>query len=359
MTNPFTRLGLPATPVVLAPLAGVSDQPFRRIAARLGADLTYVEMLSAAALTRGNEQTRSMLDRHPDETRVGVQVTGRDEFETARAIEILDKTPYDTIDINMGCPVHKVVKSGCGSAILRDPERVRRTVRAARAATSKPLSVKIRIGWDHSSENCVEVAQAAASEGAEWITMHGRTRSDDYGTPVDLNWIEAVKRSVSIPVLGNGNVFGRGNAETMRQRSGVDGWMVSRGALGNPWVFAHIKGRDDAVDIDEWESIVFTHLRWQEEAYGDRSTPAIRMRKNLLWYCRGWHGAREARESINAASSLSAAVDLVRRFADARRQDGHRTRDIIPDRDDSNAFEWSPKWDMDREWDRGVGHLPE
>jgi tRNA-dihydrouridine synthase B len=353
-----TLPGLPisGSPIVLAPLAGVSDQPFRRINAAMGADLTYVEMLSAVALTFSSKQTFAMLDRHPDEGLVGVQVTGRNEDETARAIEILDKHPYDTIDINMGCPVQKVVKSGCGSAILKDPERVRRTVKLARAATGKPLSVKIRVGWDHTSKTCLEVAQAAASEGADWLTIHGRTRSDDYSRPVDLNWIRAVKNSINIPVLGNGNIFSLADAESMMAKTGVDGVMVSRGALGNPWVFAEIKGRKSGIDIDEWEATILQHLQWQEEAYGDKTASAIRMRKNLLWYCRGWVGGRAVRESINHAESLRDAVAIIRQFSQEIRQSECRLRAPVSKAADDQQFNWDPKFDMSRELDRGVGH---
>jgi tRNA-dihydrouridine synthase B len=349
------KLGLGDKPVILAPLAGVSDQPFRRTAAACGADLTYVEMLSAVALLHNSRRTFEMLDRHDDETIVGVQVTGRSADETARAIEILHKQNYDTIDINMGCPVNKVVKTGCGSAILKDPQRVYETVKLSRQATDKPFSVKIRIGWDRESINAEEVADAAAEGGADWLTVHGRTRSDDYSRPVSLEFIEKVKKRLKIPVIGNGNIFGPHSASTMRQLSQVDGWMVSRGALGNPWIFDAIKGKKTHVTVDEWEAVVLKHLEMQRVSYGMQAAAAVRMRKHLLWYCRGWLGARHLREEMNQSSDLLAAEDLVRRFAEHLRSHGVIQKPIEDDNLKSELFDWDPKYEMDRGLDRGVG----
>ena len=171
--NVFTRrLGLPFAPVILAPLAGVSDHPFRRACARHGADLTYVEMISATALLFESRRTFDMLKRHESESILGVQITGKTADEVGRAVGILDKMPFDTIDINMGCPVNKVVKTGCGSGILKDPKRVYETTKLARESTGKPLSVKIRLGWDRDNVTWPEVLDAAEMGGADWITIH-------------------------------------------------------------------------------------------------------------------------------------------------------------------------------------------
>jgi nifR3 family TIM-barrel protein len=353
--SPFEKLGINGAPVVLAPLAGVSDQPFRRVCMAGGADLTYVEMLSAVALLHNSRRTFDMLDRHESEPRVGVQITGRSADETARAIEILDQQPYDTIDINMGCPVQKVVKQGCGSAILKDPQRVYETVKLSRQATDKPLSVKIRIGWDRESLNALEVADAAQAGGAEWLTVHGRTRSDDYSVPVSLDHIHLVKSKITIPVLGNGNVFGAASAEMMRGQTGVDGVMVSRGALGNPWIFARIKGEKLAVTVDEWEATVIHHLEMQAQTYGLEGGAAVRMRKHLLWYCRGWPGARYARDRMNQISCLRESQALVREFAQYLRDQGVKQKEIEDQSTAEELFNWDPKYQMDRQLDRGVG----
>jgi len=391
----FRSLGLSAFPVVLAPLAGVSDHPFRRVCAREGAELTYVEMLSATALLYQSKRTLEMARRHESETILGVQITGKSADEVGRAVAILDKLPFDTIDINMGCPVNKVVRSGCGSGFLKDVPRIRETVRLARAATAKPLSVKIRVGWDKNSVNALEVADAIQSEGADWLTVHGRLRSDDYGDAVDLPTLKAVKDFCRIPVLGNGNIFSRADAEHMRAFTGVDGVMVSRGALGNPWVFKEFKEFNDrapagaggptaAPSLDEWRRTVLDHLAWQSQEYGDRGNGAVCMRKHLLWYAKGWPGAKKLREQINTLDDLGTVPALIDEFVALAAAAGVTTRQsVVPHENETSqrfsavgrfkhgagdsAHEgatpesltphqaWDPKWDMDRRLDRGVG----
>lgn len=355
MSALFTQLGMPRFPAVLAPLAGVSDHPFRRICTRHGADLTYVEMISATALLYESKRTYEMLTRHADESVLGVQVTGRSADEVARAIEILDRMPFDTIDINMGCPVRKVVGAGCGSAILKDPARVLETVRLARQATQKPLSAKIRIGWDRTSLNAVEVAQAIQEGGADWMTVHGRTRSDDYGVPVELPMIRLVKESSLIPVLGNGNVFTPPDAAMMATRALTDGVMVSRGALGNPWIFRQIKGDLSPVTLDDWRDTVVTHLVWQRETYGEGGAGAVCMRKHLLWYLKGWPGVKKVREEVNQARDLEVARGVIESFADELARAGIRERLETSDESEGQRFRWDPKYDMDRQLDRGIG----
>jgi tRNA-dihydrouridine synthase B len=377
----FDKLGFPRFPVLLAPLAGVSDHPFRRVCARQGASLTYVEMLSAKAILFKSKRTFDMMARHADEGILGVQVTGGSAQDVAGAIEILDRHAFDTIDINMGCPVSKVVRSGSGSAILREPDRVYETVRLARMATAKPLSVKVRLGWDRSSVTIFEVADAAQSAGAEWITVHGRLRSEDYSYPVDLAMIAAVKKRLSIPVFGNGNIFTAADAAHMSELTGVDGVMVSRGALGNPWVFRDIFSMNSSLGesggsvepstlpgmgmgmvlADEWLETVLDHLQWQQEAYGPGGMGAVCMRKHLLWYAKGWPGAKKLRERINTAESISSCENLVREFHAGLIASGITLRlPIAAGSEDEGAsagqrFVWDPKFDMDRKLDRGVG----
>lgn len=357
MTAPiFQRLGIYRTPIMLAPLAGVSDHPFRRTCASQGADLTYVEMISATALVYGSKKTFAMLKRHTSEAILGVQVTGRNADETAQAIAILDREPFDTIDINMGCPVNKVVKAGCGSAILKDPHRVAETVRKARAATDKPLSVKVRLGWDRGSINILEVAQAAAESGADWITVHGRTRADDYAVAVDLDHIAQVKQRVTIPVIGNGNIFSVADAQYMQSVTGIDGVMISRGALGNPWIFRDIhNGTTVPVSRDDWVRTVLTHLDAQQEEYGAHPGAAVCMRKHLLWYTKGWPGNKKWRERINNSASLIEARLLITEYAAELVSEGNTVRNDIGLMEAGQRFQWDPKYDMDRQLDRGVG----
>ena len=353
--NIFTQMGLPYAPVILAPLAGVSDHPYRRACARFGADLTYVEMISATAMLYESRRTFDMLKRHESESILGVQITGKTADEVGRAVEILDKMPFDTIDINMGCPVNKVVKSGCGSGILRDPERVYQTVKLARSATSKPLSAKFRLGWDKQTITWREVSDAIQSAGADWMTIHGRLRSDDYSAPVNLEDMAELKRRIRIPLIGNGNLFSHSDAMYMRERTAVDGVMVSRGALGNPWIFRDIARGETPVTIDEWRDLVLDHLAWQQEEYGDTGSGAVCMRKHLLWYAKGWPAAKKLREAISQMGKISECGALVRQFAEECKSAGMTTRAPVWPMDQDNRFQWDPKWDMDRGLDRGVG----
>ncbi|MFK7871996.1 MAG: tRNA dihydrouridine synthase [Oligoflexales bacterium] len=349
----FQQLNLPQSPKLLAPLAGVSDYPFRVVCADHGADLSYVEMLSATALVHSSQKTFDMLAKHTSEKVLGVQLTSRNADELGEAVAILDRFDFQTIDINMGCPVRKVVRNGGGSAILQDVERVAKTVAAAKKSTLKPVSAKIRLGWDRQSLNYLEVAKAVESEGACWLTVHGRTRSDDYSAAVDLDALAQIKSAVSIPVIGNGNIFSVYDQEAM-SKTGVDGFMVSRGALGNPWIFNELKGFDASPTLDEWQQTVLKHIALQEEAYGNRQPPVIVMRKHLLWYLKGWPGGKAVREKMSHVVSFEEASRLICDFSDQLRAQGFEKRLPIHPQG-GGRFEWNPMYDMDRKLDRGVG----
>jgi tRNA-dihydrouridine synthase B len=352
--NIFAKMGMPERPIILAPLAGVSDHPFRRVCAARGADLTYVEMLSAAAISFRSKRTIEMCERHSTEMILGVQLTSRTPEEMGEAVAFLDDMNFDTIDINMGCPVKKVVKSGCGSAILRDPKRVYETTLAARKRTKKPLSVKIRLGWSKEELTYLEVSKAAEEAGADWITVHGRTRNDDYSEAVDLEKIAEIVSMLKIPVIGNGNLFSKNDAEIMQRMSGCAGFMVSRGALGNPWIFSEIKGLLSSLSLKEWLEGVLTHLNFHNQAYGNSSASATCMRKHLLWYISGWPGARKLRDEIVRCQDLDLAKRLLVDFASDLERQGF-TRRIPVQFENEGRFAWDPKFEMDRSLDRGVG----
>lgn len=354
MANVFQKMGLPQSPVILAPLAGVSDSPFRRICTEKGADLTYVEMLSAVALNHQSKKTFDIMRFHESEKILGVQVTSPTPEDMEEAVRYLDQTSYATIDINMGCPVKKVVKTGCGSGILKDVRRVAETTAAARRATTKPLSVKIRLGWDGTSKNFLEVAKAIEDNGAEWITVHGRTRADDYSIPVDLLSIKELKDSIKIPVIGNGNIMSKDDAKVMLEKTGVDGLMVSRGALGNPWLFNEIKGVSNHVELDDWESSIVKHLAWQKEEFRSENAAAVCMRKHLLWYLKGWPRAKKLRSDVVQAHEIDLIRDMLLAYTAELREEGVKTR-FVGDLslEEGDRFVWDPKWDMDRQMDRG------
>ena len=312
-----------------------------------------MEMLSARALIYNSQRTLQMAKRHSSEEVLGVQVTGGSADDTAKAVAILEKMDFDTIDINMGCPVQKVVKSGSGSAILKEPSRVYETIKRCREETDKPLSAKIRIGWDHQSINALEVVDAIEKGGADWLTVHGRTRSDDYSVPVDLTMIRKIKDSVSIPVIGNGNIFQSQDSESMLVKTMVDGVMVSRGALGNPWVFKELKNQSSKVSVDDWSEVIIKHLDWQKEEYGPRGRGAVCMRKHLLWYLKGWHGAKKWKEIFGKIEDLEEAKSLILACSEEFKVNDYSERSAV---EAQSSFSWDPKWQMDRQLDRGVGH---
>lgn len=341
---------------LLAPLAGVSDVPFRRICREHGAGLTYVEMLSAVALLIRNRKTVEMLARHPSETILGVQVTGPDPDRVFAAVRLLDGEGFDTIDLNMGCPVRKIVQSGLGAALLQDTARLRQIVVAARAATRRPLSVKIRLGFSASAINVEENAAAIAEAGADMITIHGRTREDSYAVRVRYPGIAAGIRAARaknprIVCIGNGDILAADDASRMMRETACDGVMVSRGALGNPWIFRALSGRGpEDPTVEEWEAVVLRHLDYQAEHYGDTIHSARMMRKHLLWYASGFPHVNRLREAFNAVDSLREARRLVSRFAHSLPPDLRRGEELSR----AAALAADPKWQMDRALDRGV-----
>ncbi len=342
---------------VLAPLAGVTDTPFRRICADYGAALTYVEMLVSVAVIYKSKRTWEMLNRHPSEQRVGVQLTGRNVEEVAKAAAILDREGFDTIDINMGCPVRKVVHSGSGSAFLKDPERISETLRQVKALVTRPLSAKCRIGFTKEALNITDVAPRMAAAGCDGITIHGRTRDCTYAAPVQYEYIRAgadAARAVNpaMPVLGNGNVFDLQTAQLMLDRTGVDGVMVSRGSLGNPWLFAElIDPSFKQPTIGEWLDGVLRHFDYHKEFYGDTEYSARLMRKHLIWYANGFPYCAQLRGFFNGVTSLADAKAELTRYAAQYPADLRRYDDGAM----SRMFKEDPKYQMDREIDRGVG----
>ena len=310
--------------VLLAPLAGVTDMSFRRICQEMGAGLTSVEMLSATALTRQGRRTLAMARRHPDEPRLAIQVTGPSAEVIAAGIRRLSRVDADIIDINMGCPVKKVVSRGCGAALLRDGGAVSRIVElAAAAAAPRPLTVKIRLGFDRGENTVVEQAARIARAGARLLTIHGRTRAGRYTEPVDYDGIAAGVQAAraaagdSPPaVVGNGDVFGREGAGRMLERTGCDAVMISRGALGNPWVFEDVLGRrSDPPTIEEWRAVVLRHLAYHAECYPAGPLAAVLFRKHLLWYLHGFPGARKMRDLCSTIPSVEAAAGAINAFA--------------------------------------------
>ncbi len=230
-----------ANPFLLAPLAGVTDAPFRRICGEMGAGLVYSEMVSAKGLWYKDKNTDRLLEILDGEAPVAYQIFGHEPEIIAEAVHMLNERKHVLLDINMGCPVPKIVRNGEGSALMRDPDLAQRVVEAAVSASTKPVTVKIRAGWNDAEKNAVEVAQAIEAGGASAVAVHGRTREQFYSGNADWDIIAAVKDAVRIPVIGNGDVTDVTAAYRMMQETGCDFVMIGRGALGNPWIFESLE----------------------------------------------------------------------------------------------------------------------
>ena len=354
--------------VILAPLAGVSDIPFRRICQELGAGFTYVEMLSSTAIVRENQRTLEMMARHKDEATLGVQLTGPSPEQIGQAISMLEQKGFDAIDINMGCPVRKVVKKGWGSAILKEPERVSQIVETARDSTRGPLSVKVRLGYDRINMNISENAKRIANAGADMLTIHGRTRSENYANRVDHKGIrigvtEAHAHQKSPIILtGNGDVMDSESAQKMVQQTNCQAVMISRGALGNPWIFREILNQSKPqTTLDEWLDVILRHLSYQKDHYGPGKVASVISRKHLVWYATGFPGIKKVREKLGLVESLDDARSILKSFAQTlpsntiRFQSNERKKSSNQSTTtEQPKHERDPKYQMDRSYDRAV-----
>ena len=308
--------------VLLAPLAGVSDWPFRLLCGDLGADETVTEMISAQGYLcapEDNRATQDLLLTHPGEPPVAAQVFGHDPRWFYDAIrKLTDSGLYSGIDINMGCPAPKVTNGGSGSALMKTPELAAKIIKAARQATQLPLSVKMRIGWDEKSINVLPFSKMAEEEGADYITVHGRTRAQHYSGKANWEAIARVKRERKIPVIANGDVFSWADAKALLELSGCDGVAIGRGALGNPWIFREIKqglaGRDPLpADPLEIQELCLRHARLMAEWKGE-DRAVIEMRKHFAWYLKGLRGAAQVRSRINTMDSLIDVENTIREY---------------------------------------------
>ena len=307
-------------PFVLAPLAGISDRAFRYQCHRFGAGLTHTEMVSAKGLVHGNRKTRELLAVGEGEGPVGIQLFGSQPEIMAEAVASLEGSPAVLIDINMGCPVPKVVNNGEGAALLLDPARALALVQAARGATRLPLTVKMRVGYDQTPFDYCGFAAALEQAGCDALTVHGRTRAQYYTGRADRSKIAAIKRRVGIPVLGNGDVYRGQDALNLMEETGCDGVAVARGALGNPWIFQEIRAlwQGEAAPAqpgpEEICQVMLDHLKGAVADKGPKV--ALReMRKHLAWYTKGMPKAAALRRAVNAADSidaLTAWIDQVR-----------------------------------------------
>lgn len=300
-------------PFIMAPLAGISDKSMRSLCSQHGASLTFTEMVSAKGLWYGDRKSRKLLELADGETLAGYQLFGRDPEIVGSAVAELKDCGNLLFDLNCGCPVPKVVKNGEGSALLREPDVLGDVVSAMVKNTDKPVTVKIRRGFTRDEDIAVEIAKAAEAAGAAAITVHGRTREQFYEGRADWEAIARVKRSVRIPVIGNGDVMSGADAMRMLEQTGADGVMIARGALGNPWIFEECtalwEGNDEysAPSNNEKIARLIIHFQMIREDKGDRI--AVReIRKHVGWYVKGMHGASAVKREINGMDDADEIV---------------------------------------------------
>jgi nifR3 family TIM-barrel protein len=309
--------------VILAPMAGVTDLPFRLICKEQGAGLLCMEMVSAKAVHYNNKNTESLMEIHPEEMPVSLQIFGSEPDIMAETASRIEERPFAILDINMGCPVPKVVNNNEGSALMKNPQLAGEIIYAVSHAIKKPVTVKIRKGFDDSSVNAVEMAKIAQDNGAAAIAVHGRTREQYYSGKADWDIIRQVKEAVSIPVIGNGDVVDAMSAARLLEETGCDGIMVGRASRGNPWIFREIncfldKGvipqRPSALELCD---TIIKHAKLEVQ-YKDEYIAVREMRKHVAWYTAGYPHSAKLRQAVNEIESFSELEKIVRDLTSSR-----------------------------------------
>ena len=297
---------------ILAPLAGYTDLPFRSVVKKFGADLTISEMISSNALVYESKKTLKMLQKSPLEEPYFVQIAGAQSDIVAKAVEKLNELDgIDGIDLNCGCPVPKVVKQGAGSALLKDLDRFKKIISTIKETSNKRYTtVKVRLGFDRI--DIVNIAKAAEEAGADMITIHGRTRSGGFKAPVNYDAIAEAKAAVSIPVIANGDITDYQKAQFVLERTGCDGVMIGRGAIGKPWIFYQLKEGKESVDMQTRGRIILEHFEQMVQFYGEYGV--VLFRKHLHTYSKGYPGASEFRQLINEIKDPERMRSLIESF---------------------------------------------
>lgn len=308
---------LAQNPVVLAPMAGVTDKAMRMIAKRYGCGLCYTEMISAKGLTYNNNRTFELLDMAGEEQPINVQIFGSEPEIVAKGAALMCQRGVQMIDLNMGCPVPKVVRNDEGAALMQKPELAYAVMKALVQAVDVPVTVKIRKGWDDTHINAVEIARLAQEAGVSAIAVHGRTRAQFYAGEADWSIIKAVKEAVEIPVIGNGDIFEPEDGRKMMDETGCDGVMVGRGALGRPWLFGQVADMiktgtyQEAPTLKERNDLILYHAQLVCGFKGEFI--AIReMRKFVAWYYKGVPHSARLREAVNHVETFDALAKLIR-----------------------------------------------
>ncbi len=297
------------SPVILAPMAGVTDRAFRKVCSKYDIGLMVTEMVSCKALHYGDKKTAKIMEISENERPVALQIFGSEPQLMADVIKNINEHNHDIIDINMGCPAPKIVKNGEGSALMKEPEKVYDIIKAVSEASTKPTTVKIRKGWDNDSINAVEIASIAQDAGASAITIHGRTRTQFYAGHADWDIIKKIKNSVSIPVIGNGDVFSIEDAVALKEQTDCDGIMIGRGSQGNPWLLKRVSHYLKTGDIlaeptvEEKVQQALEHFELLIQYKGEH-IGMLEMRKHAAWYIKGIYGSSKVKNSINTSKDI-------------------------------------------------------
>ncbi len=301
--------------IILAPMAGVTDLPFRLICKAFGADLTVSEMISSKGIEYKDKKTNKLLETHPDESPLIVQIFGNEPEIMARSAQYVEERGAKAIDINMGCPTPKIVSNGDGAALGRDIKKAEAVVRSVVNAVSVPVSVKFRTGWDDKTINCVELAKAVEAAGAAAVTLHGRTREQQYSGKANWQAIKAVKQAVSIPVIGNGDITCPEDVRAMYEETACDSVMIGRGVLGNPFLFRQIQeyleiGSYSEPSTRDKQETIFRHLDLLVQYKGEH-LGILEARKHIAWYLKGIPHSAAAKAKAFSTSTLTDMKDVV------------------------------------------------
>jgi tRNA-dihydrouridine synthase B len=308
-------------PILIAPMAGVTDYPYRQILREMGAKLIYTEMVSSKGLVYGSRRTEELIDyKVKDQGYINVQIFGEEvEFIIKAAKIIENEYQPDFIDLNMGCPAPKIVKNGAGAALMKKPNLVKEIITALTENLKTPVTVKIRSGWNDKNINAVEIAEIAQKSGAEIVAVHGRTREQYYSGHVDYEIIKKVKQAVDIPVIGNGDIFDIDSAERMFNKTNCDGIMIARGIQGNPWLFKSLKKYfEDNIKMSEPSysekiEMAIYHLKKAVDYYGEEIA-VPKMRKHISWYIKGLPNSTYVKDEINKIKKKDEVINTLNKY---------------------------------------------
>lgn len=307
------------TNVILAPLAGISDSPFRLLCRAFGAQFAFLEMINARAISHKNKKTKKMLQTSPQDKPLGIQILGSEIPYILKALDMIEAYDFDLLDFNAACPVKKVCRRQEGAALMKEPQKLEKILKSIVKHWKKPATIKIRSGWDQQQKNAVEIAKIAQDCGINGIFIHGRDRKQFYLGDVDYNIIAEVKKNVSIPVIASGDIWSGAHARKMFKETDCDGILVARGALGNPWIFRDIDtylktgSAPQAPETNEIIETLIKHLDMCIAEHGEKNGVAL-MRKFVGWYLKGKRFIRPVRNKINALKTKKDVLCALQAF---------------------------------------------